>query len=147
MKRISVGVAVTVLSVATLSLAQQPPPQPWPMRAHAVLAQMLQGPTGVSIAQSVQRITHPSGGEANLAHWHIDHVGETLSVRLTVNWSGALGGEHKTVVAWDFDYKRHRNAAILSDDAPIQASGTSSRQLDAYFRDSIYPMVRRQAGN
>ena len=143
MRRVGVVVFVVALLVTSVCRAQQP--QPWPMRAHAVLAQMLQGPTGVAIAQSIQRITHPSGGEANLAHWHIEHVGETLSVRLTVSWSGLLGGGHTTVVVWDFDYQRHRNAAVINDDAPTPAGG--GRRLDAYFRDNIYPMVRRQAGN
>ena len=51
------------------------------------------------------------------------------------------------MVVWDFDYKRHRNAAILRDDAPFPTSDKDLRRLDAYFRDEIYPIVRRQAGN
>src|SRR5580698_5806213 len=99
-----IGVVLGVLLVAAVAQAQ---PQPWPVRAKLTLIRMLQGPSGVAVAQSVQRITHPTGSDANLQNYDIQHVGDGMSVKLYVTWSGGLGAAHTTVVAWDFDYRHH----------------------------------------
>jgi hypothetical protein len=145
MRKISAVAVFVAFSVAASSTQAQP--QPWPVRAHAVLAKMLRGPSGVTVAQSIQRLTHPSGSDANLANVDIRHLGDSLSVRLTVSWSGGLGAAHMTVVAWDFDHRRHRSAAVLSDDAPFAPSEKSARQLDTYFRDELYPILRQNTGD
>ena len=44
---------------------------PWPERATAALTKMLRGASAQPIATSIQRITHPSGGEAVLSKFNI----------------------------------------------------------------------------
>lgn len=119
----------------------------WPDRAEAALTDWLRGPSGVSVAQSIQRIAHPTGSDANLTDVDVRHVGDALSVRLTVSWSGGFGGAHTTVVAWDFDRHGHRSAAVLRDDAMASVSEKNARKLDTYFRDSVYPNLRTAVGN
>ena len=82
-----------------------------------------------------------------MAHYEIKHVGEMLSVRLTVSWSGGFGGAHMTTVAWDFDHRGHRSAAVLRDDAPVAVADKNARQLDTYFRDEVYPILRQGTGD
>ena len=143
MRRIGVGVFGVLAVAASLAHAQ---PQPWPVRAKLTLIRMFQGPSGVAVAQSVQRIAHPTGSDANLQNYDIQHVGDGMSVKLYVTWSGGLGGAHTTVVAWDFNARHHRSAAILSDNAPFAASEKAARQLDTYFRDELYPVLRQNMG-
>lgn len=142
MRRLS----VVVLGVLLTSAIVQAQPQPWHERAKLALIRMLQGPGGVTVAQSVQRITHPTGSDANLQNYDIQHVGDGISVKLYVTWSGGLGAAHTTTVAWDFDRRRHRSAAILGDNAAFAASEKAARQLDTYFRDELYPVLRQNMG-
>ena len=143
----SVRLAPVVATLVLLSSAPSWAAQSWPDRAHAAVVEWFRGPQGVTVAQAIQRITHPTGSDANLANLDVRHVGESLSVRLTVTWVGGLGTAHSTIVAWDFDRRGHRSAAVLSDDAITNVSEKSARRLDTYFRDSLYPALRDSVGN
>jgi len=119
----------------------------WTDRADAALRQWFRGPNGVALAQSVQRITHPTGSDANLARYEMRHIGDTLSVLLHVTWVGGLGGSHTTVVAWDFDRRGHKSAAVLRDDAVTSVSGSAARKLNVCFQDEIYPTLHDAVGD
>lgn len=144
MRRVSPLLVAALILVAYASPARAD--AAWNDQADVVLTQMLGGPSGVSVAQSIQRICHPSGSDANLQTFDIRHVGDALSVRLTVVWSGALGGHNQTVVVWTFDSRAHRSAAVVNDTAAVRTSTKNAQLLNNFFRDEAYPTLRANMG-
>jgi hypothetical protein len=114
---------------------------PWTDRADAQITDMLNGETGPVVAQSIQRITHPTAGGASLVGFEVRHVGIALSLRITVRYAGGLGAEHTMTVVWNFNDREHIVARVLSDNSPIPVAAANARQLDSYFRDEIYPTL------
>jgi hypothetical protein len=109
---------------------------------------MLRSKGGVNIARSIQHIAHPTGSDADLTNFSNTVVGnETIQVTLVITWTGGFGGSHLMTVRWTFDRLAHRRAIVTSDDAPVGISAKNALQLDAYFRDEVYPGVRQAAGN
>jgi len=141
-----IGLGVLLAAVLTTFTAHTQP-QPWPVRVKLTLIRMLDGPGGVTVAQTIQRITHPTGSDANLQNWDVQPVGDGVQVKLYVTWSGGLGAAHTTAVAWDFNRRHHRSAAVLSDNAPFPVAEKNARQLETYFRDQLYPYLHERMGD
>lgn len=113
----------------------------WSERADEAVTAMLNDASGPAAAQSIQHITHPTGGGASLAAFDVRHAGKNLSVRLTVSWSGGFGANHTTVVVWTFNRDEHVAARILSDNSPIHVAAANAQQLDRYFQNEMYPVL------
>lgn len=126
--------------------AQASSPAPWVDRADVELRSMLNEGAGATVAQAIQRITHPTGSGASLEGLEIRHVGIALSVRLSVRWTGGLGAEHTTVVAWNLNGSNHGGANVLADSSPIPIARSNARQLDQYFANDVYPILRSRLG-
>jgi len=131
------------------SLVCQPPTaksteaeQKWAMDVLRRVDAYFAGPEGASVAGAIQRIAHPSGKNPVLGRVVARVDKDKVVVEIPVSWTGGLvGGQHDTVVVWDFCDKRHYAAVINADSAPTVVAKKNARELDAFFQTNVFPGI------
>jgi hypothetical protein len=117
----------------------------WLRRAAGVLDSLLRSEQAGSIAAAIQRITHPTGKNAQFAGGSVHLSGDRIVVELHTTWSGGfVGGRYSTNVIWELSPEGHIHARVDSDTARVAIAPPNRQQLDDYFRTHLYPYVRTQ---
>lgn len=134
--------APTAPTAPTPATPAEPPS--WNSKVATAVRGILAGETGIAVATSVQRITHPTEKEPWLAGVKIENSAEgSIVVSIDVGWhGGVVGMGYTTTVTWEIGKSGHVRAAVTHDASYQGASGAAV--LDVYFRDRVYPALRLQ---
>jgi hypothetical protein len=116
---------------------------PWVYAAARAVHEVFNA-NGPGIADAVQRITHPTGSRATMTGVRIDPEGSTAAVRFDVAWGGLLRTHFVTQVLWEFDERRHIQAVVTGDTAPVHPSKADTARLNQFLADKILPRVRER---
>jgi hypothetical protein len=120
---------------------------PWIDRADTAARKVFEGDTSEKIATAIQGITHPTGKNAHLRRLDVEHEGDVLVVRFTVDWHGGfLGGGYTTAVEWKFSQSQNLGISVISDDAAIPIASSNLRELQNMFQQRLYPALLRAIG-
>jgi len=93
-----------------------------------------------TIAQSILTCTHPSGKNAKISDSTATNDGSIVTSVITITWNGGLtGAEYSTTITWKFDKAQHISAEVTSDNAVISVNAEHKKQLNDWFRDSMFP--------
>lgn len=114
----------------------------WGKQAEQVVRNAFDGESGSNIATSIQRIAHPTGENPSLASVDVTGGADNVVVQIRVNWKGGLlGTEYSTVVKWEIRDTGHVQAVVVEDSAPIGIADSNAKELDDYFRTTVYPVL------
>lgn len=142
--------AVIVLVLGALLFIFFSHPQtvvPWTLSAESTLKRSLNGDFGRGVAASIVGIAHPTGGAPKLRETHVEVVGDTINMTVTVNWTGGfLGGNYHTVVLWKFNERRSLGIQVVQDDALIPIANANYEQLQRYFDETCYQNLKDAVG-
>ncbi|MFZ3320731.1 MAG: hypothetical protein WA190_00055 [Usitatibacter sp.] len=112
---------------------------PWSDRAE-IAAKKLVTKNELGIAESVQRITHPTGKSPTFNRFSISKLSNRILVEIVVDWRGGfVGGNYSTVVLWEISDKGHVGAKVTADSAPTHIGDRNKDDLNEYFRTKVYP--------
>ena len=121
---------------------------PWIERADTVLNDMMARPDQQKvIGQIVVAITHPTGNFDKVASCKVSREGETLKLRLQVDWKGGIiGTAYATKVEWRCNKMGHISAEVVEDNGPAGVAAENRKQLDEYFRTKVWPPLFSNTG-
>jgi hypothetical protein len=106
-------------------------------------AKALKAKVDDGVALKIRQIIHPTGkgGELKSVTTQVD--GEGILAMIAISWrGGASGTGYTTTVRWRFTASAHVSSNVDSDTAPIKAREANKNQMDDYFRQKVYPMVK-----
>ncbi len=119
---------------------------PWADRAEAAVRQFVET-NAQQLANSIRHIAHPEGRRAELVGMEVLASADRAVVTINVGWSGTSSRRsHLIRVIWEFTPARHLSAKITGDSLPAGVAAKRNAQLDAHFRDQVYPGIARAAG-
>jgi hypothetical protein len=127
-------------------------PLPGPASTRSLTwARLGDGPTrefiarnGAALAEKVQQLAHPTGKKAGLLGFELRGEGDLTAVELQVAWSGRVAGSaYQTTVIWEFSRVQHVRLVVVSDTEGTIVPAERVAALDAYFRDTVFPVLPR----
>lgn len=99
---------------------------------------------GSALAEKVQKMTHPTGKRAGLLAFEVRAEAEVTAVELEVAWSGRVAGStYRTTVIWEFSRVEHLRLVVASDTSGAAVPPEVVRELDAYFRSTVFPGMQK----
>jgi len=101
-----------------------------------------------SVALKIRQLLHPTGKGGELKSVTAEVDGDGVLAMIAVSWQGGFsGGAYTTTIRWRFTKSEHISSTVDSDTAPIKAKEANKNQMDDYFRQKVYPMVKEAAGS
>ncbi len=119
---------------------------PWPDRAEAVANSIITA-NQQNIANSIQKITHPTGKNPTLASYTISKLNDSIIVEFQVSWLGGLTeNNYTTVINWEINDNNHVAAKVTQDSALVDVESKNANLLDNYFLTKVYPAFVQDMG-
>lgn len=136
-----------VINQATANLGVGTQLIPWVDRADTAARTMITR-NKVSIASSIQSITHPSGKEPAFKSFKVSKLNDRILVVLDIEWKGGfIGNNYSTEVAWEFTEAQHDYAKVTFDSAPTNVMPENEKMLNNYFQTKLYPVLVQDMGS
>jgi len=117
---------------------------PWPLKAKVALQNMFANQQAVNaIGKNALEFVHPMNNYQGVSDWSARDKGANLVLSMRVAWKGKiLNKVYYTDVEWITSSAGHVSASIVSDDGKIPVTDGKLENMDAYFRDQVWPSLR-----